>query len=795
MNRLLVWTVFGFAGLVAISSAPADTVRVKNQKTLVVIYRGEPDAENRMSDEALEQCKNGIELGRLFYWRNSGARFNVELDWMVIDTTAPENAGPTFEHMEADLKARGVKPGDYDGAIVTGVGMAGNWGGFNILDGTAACFGGGGTGGGLTSYPEDDPDTGYAWGWIFVHEYQHAVDLVTANEAGREDFLHAHPYTDRTMPFFKGNYQGGEHWDWIALTFREFDGWMDLKGVRNEFLECTDNDADGLPDDDPRLAMDEIRYGSDPADPDTDDDGLNDLGEFTAGRYEGSNPQDPDTDNDGLRDGEDPYPLIAIAPTIGYRVDDASPLGKLIDSVFVRNDEGGAVAAYAGWAEDGLALRFSGPRPFGVHLKLDGSADNGFWEGGDTYLIRITDSAVTFAGLGLDGQVPGATSCGAETKYGYELEAFIPARIGQGVSKEINYGGEREPQDVTDGLTLVHGRPVGFNIIYEFADGQRAVLTPHHTMFATRLVKPADAPDRPLLRSAGVSADPIPTVDVLGIRADTPVEILAGDRVVGMGIGSGRVLLTGIDDDGEYGLRAKVGEYTSDEVALRVDRTAEPPEMSAEGGVLRATCEPGAEFELWWGRKGLPVAPLSGAHTDDAGRVEIAVDDALEQGWVATAYRGTDFAVPAFVERWDVIDRNFRGGRADDRLPPDDFGYRFEGILMVEAAGPYRFELSSDDGSRLYLDGSLLIDHWGHHGSSGKTSTVVLEAGPHPVRVDYYEEDGWAGIHVQAAAEGEELGPKLPVRTLLPSIDDVGLFGVQVDPLGNRSGFSGPVTP
>jgi hypothetical protein len=89
--------------------------------------------------------------------------------------------------------------------------------------------------------------------------------------------------------------------------------------VRNDFLLCIDADGDGLPDDDPRLPLDERRFGSDPTRKDTDGDGLDDLGEFIADRFAGSDPRRPDTDGDGLTDDVDPYPVVAIRPTLEYR--------------------------------------------------------------------------------------------------------------------------------------------------------------------------------------------------------------------------------------------------------------------------------------------------------------------------------------------------------------------------------------------------------------------------------------------------------------------------------------------
>jgi hypothetical protein len=786
MKKAVVLSLIAALAGAAYAQTP---LRIKNLKVLCVIYRAPEGDKQRLDDKTVTQIKNGFELGRLFYFRNSQARLNTQLEWMLVDTVAPDQSGSSIDNIVADLRKRGVKDGDIDGLIVTGVGMSGNLGGFNVFGGAGACFGGGGTSTDMSSYPAADPNTGYGSGWIFVHEFQHALELVITAGSGLK-LLSAHPYSDYMHPQFKGNYQGGEHWDWIALTFREFDDWLQIKGMRNDFLEVKDADGDGLPDDDPRLPMDEKRFGSDPTKKDTDGDGLDDLGEFIADRYAGSDPKNPDTDGDGLKDSEDPYPLVAISATLAYK---GTPGAKqpFINSVFARNDKGGDAPVYAEWDEDALYFEYRGPRKFAVEAKIDGSARNGFWEGGDTYLLRIADGKVSFAGMGLgEGPVPGATATGKADGDKYVLTAKIPAKLGQGVSKEINYGGKRDPGDVADGLTLVPGRAVSFNFIYDFGDQTRAVLTPHHTMYATRLVKPGDLPDKPLLRGPAITRDNPIVVNVLGVKPDQKVQVVAGGKTVGVRVGSGPVQVVGLEKDAEYELQAQTPDAKSNAVKTKVDRTAAPPRLEVKAAALSATCEPNAEFELWWGINGVPAAPLSGAQADDKGAATLKLDDGLLKGWTVTGFDGSRFQRQVYVEGWDKIDKSFEGGPPDKRMNWDFFSYRFAGLLKIDKPGRYTFELSSDDGSRLWIDGEIVVDHWGHHGESPKTGTAELTAGLHPVRIDYYEEDGWAGIHIRYAPPGGALTADVPVlRAPLP-LAEVELAGVQVDPLGNRSAFS-----
>lgn len=49
-------------------------------------------------------------------------------------------------------------------------------------------------------------------------------------------------------------------------------------------------------------------------------------------------------------------------------------------------------------------------------------------------------------------------------------------------------------------------------------------------------------------------------------------------------------------------------------------------------------------------------------------------------------------------------------------MRPDNFGFEWTGYLHVATAGNYAFELGSDDGSLLELNGPVAINNDGNHG-------------------------------------------------------------------------------
>ncbi|WP_290539829.1 alkaline phosphatase family protein [Alistipes sp.] len=70
----------------------------------------------------------------------------------------------------------------------------------------------------------------------------------------------------------------------------------------------------------------------------------------------------------------------------------------------------------------------------------------------------------------------------------------------------------------------------------------------------------------------------------------------------------------------------------------------------------------------------------------------------------------------------------------------DHFAVEFTADLHVDKAENYRFGVLSDDGSRVYIDGRLLIDNDGSHSSDMKYANIDLSEGLHHIKVEYFDD-------------------------------------------------------
>jgi hexosaminidase len=76
----------------------------------------------------------------------------------------------------------------------------------------------------------------------------------------------------------------------------------------------------------------------------------------------------------------------------------------------------------------------------------------------------------------------------------------------------------------------------------------------------------------------------------------------------------------------------------------------------------------------------------------------------------------------------------------------DEFGLSFKGYLRVPFDDAYIFELTSDDGSQLYIDEQLVIDHDGYHSANARSGAIGLAKGHHRLRALYFQ--GGGGRHL-----------------------------------------------
>jgi PA14 domain-containing protein len=82
------------------------------------------------------------------------------------------------------------------------------------------------------------------------------------------------------------------------------------------------------------------------------------------------------------------------------------------------------------------------------------------------------------------------------------------------------------------------------------------------------------------------------------------------------------------------------------------------------------------------------------------------------------------------------------------------FAVVWTSVLRTPKDGKYTFYLKSDDGSKLTLDGKVVIDNDGTHRMDEDSKTVDLKAGDHDLRIEYFQNKDKAGCVLSWKYEG-----------------------------------------
>jgi len=125
------------------------------------------------------------------------------------------------------------------------------------------------------------------------------------------------------------------------------------------------------------------------------------------------------------------------------------------------------------------------------------------------------------------------------------------------------------------------------------------------------------------------------------------------------------------------------------------------------------------------------------------------------KGLSAAYFEGNWRALPNFS---DLTPVKMKTAQKFDLSPAErnnNFALRFKGYIRVPETGVYTFYTASDDGSRLFIGDTMLIDNDGVHGVQEKYGSIALEAGMHSIMVLYFQ--GTSGLGLQVSCEGPKI--------------------------------------
>jgi hypothetical protein len=112
------------------------------------------------------------------------------------------------------------------------------------------------------------------------------------------------------------------------------------------------------------------------------------------------------------------------------------------------------------------------------------------------------------------------------------------------------------------------------------------------------------------------------------------------------------------------------------------------------------------------------------------------------------------------------IDFDWGNSAPINGFPTVNTSIRWHTCLAVAEAQRYRFELTADDGARLYINDNLHMDQWQEFAGVTGSQVVAMPPGSHLLRLEYYQwyYDAVAKVRItdSTGASTSLSRPKLP---------------------------------
>lgn len=138
-------------------------------------------------------------------------------------------------------------------------------------------------------------------------------------------------------------------------------------------------------------------------------------------------------------------------------------------------------------------------------------------------------------------------------------------------------------------------------------------------------------------------------------------------------------------------------------------------------------------------------------------------------GLYASYYHNNNLSNLAFNRVDPVIDFAWGSAAPSVNMQTNNFSVRWEGELEVPIAGTYNFATTSDDGVKLWVNNSLVVDYWQDQANSIHSGTISLPAGKVPITLEYYEAQAYASAKLEWSTTGIPL-QVIPQSFLYPLI-------------------------
>ncbi len=149
-----------------------------------------------------------------------------------------------------------------------------------------------------------------------------------------------------------------------------------------------------------------------------------------------------------------------------------------------------------------------------------------------------------------------------------------------------------------------------------------------------------------------------------------------------------------------------------------------------------------------------------------------------QHGWRGEYFDNKSLSGKPVLVRIDKqINFNWRWGTPAASIHRNDYSARWTATLVPPVTRTYQFQMNTDDGGRLYIDGKLLIDQWQDQSPHTYTASIRLDAGhSYDIKMEYFQDVDNACAHL-----GWDYEPSIEQAAKVASEADLAIVFVGED--------------
>ncbi len=128
----------------------------------------------------------------------------------------------------------------------------------------------------------------------------------------------------------------------------------------------------------------------------------------------------------------------------------------------------------------------------------------------------------------------------------------------------------------------------------------------------------------------------------------------------------------------------------------------------------------------------------------------------LKKGLKCNYYEGSAFVVND-IKKLKLVKKSVASQFSiDSRKAEENFAFEFNGFIQIPVEGVYTFYVSSNDGSRLYLNGDVFVENDGPHSVREMSNATALRKGFYKIKILYFQMGGGMDLKVSWKGPGFE---------------------------------------